>query len=155
MIRTYGVELISKTRALFPILLFCSALLSADEEQPLVSSDGKWSKIQLQSADRIVFQLAALEDERSVVLSIVHLQDKATEKRFFIDYEKPIPGAQISYLGGGPTIGYAKGNFELVNHLFLIRFDEGIDEIEIPEKSFMNVPEYFRYVIPYRVSRRP
>ena len=142
-------------KTLLTLIFLCSAIVVANEKQPLISFDGKWSSLQLQSADRIVFQMASLDDKQSVVLSIVHLQDEGTEKPFVIDCENPLPGGKISYLSGGATIGYAKGNFELVNHLYLVKFDDGVDQIKIPKESFQNVPEYFRYVLPFPLSRTP
>jgi hypothetical protein len=118
-----------------------------------IQSDGEWTDLHLMDADRITIEMAPIRDQRSVVLSITQLQDRKSEKIFFIDVNRPVKGASIQDVGGGPQIGYAKGNFELIILIYLVKFDDGVDLIEIPKESFKNVPDYFKYVLPF--SLRP
>lgn len=135
------------------LLLPCIAV--GRNDVPNIQSDGEWTDLHLMDADRITIEMAPIKDQRSVVLSITQLQDRKSEKIFFIDVNCPVQGASIQAIGGGPQIGYAKGNFELIILIYLVKFDDDVDSIEIPRESFKNVPDHFKYVLPFSLQRIP
>ena len=120
---------------------------------PNIQSDGEWTDLHLMDADRVTIEMAPITDQRSVVLSITQLQDRESENSFYIDTQRHVKGATIKCIGGGPTIGYAKGNFELIIQIYLVTYDDGVDTIEIPRESFRNIPRHFKYVLPFQLSR--
>ena len=122
------------------------------DEISSIRTEGEWSDVRLMNGDRVTIETVRLKGTRSIVLSIIQLQDRESEAMFSIDLKKPIKGATIRELGGGPTIGYAKGNFELINLIYVISFDADVEKIEIPKESFRNIPQAFKYALPYRLS---